>query len=325
VAAFTELDDATMQALCDGFGLGRVASWQPIAAGTINSNFTMSTAARRYFLRINEDKSPAEVRYEAELVAALAAAGVTTPAPLPAPDGAPYLVADGKLVSVFPWVDGVHRCTAAVTPADAAAVGRELAELHLRGLPLAARFEQPGIYTFAAILERLAGFASTTDPALVAPVALLKDEAAWQTARLDARRAAPRGVIHADLFRDNVLFGEHGIVALLDFEQAATGSLVYDLAVCINAWCFTTDFVGARVAALVRGYDAVRPLTAADDAALAIECRAAAMRFAVTRITDVYLRDTVSTKDFRRYLARLERWRALGPAGSARLAGRRPR
>jgi len=98
---------------------------------------------------------------------------------------------------------------------------------------------------------------------------------------------------------------------LLDFEQASTGALVYDLAVCINAWCFVDDFDPALIEALVAGYQQVRPLDPGERALLPVEARAAAMRFTVTRITDVYLPGVdLPGKDFRRYLRRLERLRA---------------
>jgi homoserine kinase type II len=132
----------------------------------------------------------------------------------------------------------------------------------------------------------------------------------------------PRGPIHADLFRDNVLFDDAGsVAALIDFEQACVGSLAYDLAVLLNAWCFGDDFDPALSRAMVDGYRAVRPLPPADREALYIECRGAAARFAVTRITDVHLQTTSSTKDFRRYLARLARWQSASRAGFARDLG----
>lgn len=314
MATFTQLSADELRALADTFALGEVRDAQAIAAGTINSNFHLSTARGRYFLRINEGKSEGDVRYEAELVVALAAAGVPTPAPVLTRDGHPYAAHGDKWASVFPWVDGVHRCTAAVTQADAAAVGAALARLHLAGLPLADRFARAGIYTYADIVARYESFRELDDPALHDARFQIADEIAWLDGHAVTRAEAPRGIIHGDLFRDNVLFAADGaLAALIDFEQASSGSLVYDLAVCLNAWCFGDDFDLALVRAMIDGYAAVRPLDAAERAALPVECRAAAMRFAVTRITDVHLADTVSTKDFRRFLARMRRWAELSP------------
>jgi Ser/Thr protein kinase RdoA (MazF antagonist) len=125
--------------------------------------------------------------------------------------------------------------------------------------------------------------------------------------------AATHGIIHGDLFRDNVLWQDGRLVAILDFEQASGGSLAYDLAVCINDWCWDGAPRLDLVRALLQGYETRRALADADRVALPIEVRAAAMRFTITRITDVYLaRVHNPEKDFRAFLARSEAWR--GPA-----------
>ncbi len=316
MATFTQLDDPSAATLARGIGLGSVTRWAPIAAGTINSNFDFLTDAGRFFVRIVEGTPEADVRYELALVAALAQTGVPTPVPLPG-----EAFHDGKRAIAFPWVEGVHRCQAGVTPADAAAVGAALARLHVAGADLVDRFSRDGIYTFEHIVERFEGFRDLDDPALAEVVPAIADEIDWLRERASLREAATRGIIHADLFRDNVLFDDNGVAALIDFEQACVGSLAYDLAVLINAWCYGDDFDGELQRAMVGGYRDVRTLTPADLNALPIECRAAAMRFCVTRVTDIHLQETVSTKDFRRYLARLERWRSAGVAGLARDLG----
>jgi homoserine kinase type II len=127
------------------------------------------------------------------------------------------------------------------------------------------------------------------------------------------RRRAQHGIIHGDLFRDNVLWQHERITAILDFEQASGGSLTYDLAVCINDWCWTGAPRIDLARALIAGYDQVRRLTDSDREALPYEIRAAAARFTITRITDVYLaRVPNPEKDFRAFLARCEAWR--GPS-----------
>ena len=143
---------------------------------------------------------------------------------------------------------------------------------------------------------------------------MLGDELRLATEAAPKRRRATTGMIHGDLFRDNVLWGADGeVTALLDFEQASGGSLAYDLAVCINDWCWMDAPRIDLAAALLHGYDAVRPLPECDRVALPIEIRAAAARFTITRITDVYLaRVPNPEKDFRAFLARVNAWR--GPA-----------
>jgi homoserine kinase type II len=127
---------------------------------------------------------------------------------------------------------------------------------------------------------------------------------------LPARDAAlPSGVVHGDLFRDNVLFGGDGIAALLDFESAFHGPFVYDLLVTIAAWCFRDVFQLDLARAMVAGYESVRPLTASERRAIRVEGSLGCLRFAVSRITDFELRTSeggVPGRDYRRFLARLE-------------------
>lgn len=309
-----------MAAIAAAFGLGTIERWAEIPAGTINSNFSVETERGRFCVRINEGKGEPEVRYEVELIAALTARGVPAPVPIRTASGEPFVLHAGQLVSAFPWVYGSHREAGEVTPGDARAVGAALARLHLAGREIAAQHERSGIYGFDQLCERVMAVRAvvnmTSDPVLLGPLAALEDEIAWLRARAAIRAQAPRGLIHGDLFRDNVFFSGDELTALIDFEQASTGSLTYDLAVCLNAWCFVDDFDGALVGALVSGYEDVRALEPEDREALPIEVRAAAMRFTITRITDVYLAGVDSpSKDFRRFLMRLERWRELGREG----------
>ncbi|MCB9574792.1 MAG: homoserine kinase [Kofleriaceae bacterium] len=312
MATFTTLDDADLAAIAAAFGLGALRRWRPIAAGTINSNFDVEAAAGRFFVRVNEGKTVADVVWEGELVAALAARGVPAPVPLPVGD-ARHLVHRDLLISAFAWRAGGHRAAAEVSVGDAGRVGEVLARLHLAGLDLPPAVRRRSIYDHAHLRARFAalpGDAVAADPALADAVALLGDELAWLDARADARAAATAGLIHGDLFRDNVLFEGDDLVAVLDFEQASGGSLAYDLAVCLNDWAWAGGPRPDVARALVAGYQRVRPLTAADRAALPIELRAAAARFTLTRITDVHLPGISNPdKDFRDFLARLARWR----------------
>jgi homoserine kinase type II len=318
VGVFTALGAAELVELAEQFDLGAVREFRAIAAGTINSNFELIADRGRYFVRVNEGKAEADVAWEARLVTALAAAGVVTPPPLVARSGLPYAPiapeqGGRKWASVFPWRAGVHVAADEVTPARARAFGAALAELHVAGLALPTAWRRGSIYDHDHLEMRLSRCERVDDKALTRAIALLREELAIAKSAAPLRRAATHGIIHGDLFRDNVLWDGDRISAILDFEQASGGSLAYDLAVCINDWCWTDAPRVELAAALVAGYRAVRPLTAADLAALPIEVRAAAARFTLTRITDVYLaRVDNPEKDFRAFLARCDAWR--GPA-----------
>ncbi len=316
MGTFTVLGATELHELAEVFDLGVVQSSRTIAAGTINSNFELVTDRGRYFLRVNEGKAEVDVAWESRLVAALARANVVTPPPLPARDGNPYAPLSGavtKWVSVFPWRGGSHVAADAVTPTIARTFGAALAALHRAGLELPADWRRRSIYDHDHLVARFAGFERMPDPQLADAQRVLGEELAVAAEAASIRRRATQGIIHGDLFRDNVLWQGEQITAILDFEQASGGSLAYDLAVCINDWCWTGAPRLELATALVAGYQSVRPLTPGDREALPYEIRAAAARFTITRITDVYLaRVTNPEKDFRAFLARCDAWR--GPS-----------
>lgn len=313
VGTFTTLDDADVAAIAGGFALGTPRRWRAIAEGTINSNFEIDTERGRFFLRVNEGKAIGDVTYEGELVAALAERGVPAPVPLASSEGTRLLHHDGLLISAFAWRPGVHRAASEVTARDAATVGAVLAKIHVAGLELPRAMRRPSIYDHAHIRGRFESFRTRVDNVLADAIALLGAELAWLEQRAGLRAAATHGVIHGDLFRDNVLFEGDELTAVLDFEQASGGSLAYDLAVAINDWAWAAGPRPEVARALVEGYETIRTLPDADRAALPIELRAAATRFTVTRITDVYLPGIANPhKDFRDFLARVSHWRASG-------------
>lgn len=319
VGLFTALGEPELLELAAAFDLGALQAWQPIAAGTINTNLALTTARGRFFIRLNEGKAEQDVAWEARLIMALAAAGVPAPPPLCARDGRPYVACVGKWASAFPWRAGHHLAAEQITPAIAGTAGAALAQLHLAGLALPVAWHRGSIYDHDHLVARFERCAQVDDAALTHAFAIIREELALAHACRSIREAATHGIIHGDLFRDNVLWEGERLTAILDFEQASGGSLPYDLAVAINDWCWIGDPPrGAAVSielasALVAGYQRLRPLTAADRAALPVELRAAATRFTLTRITDVYLaRVDNPDKDFRAFLARAEAWR--GPA-----------
>ncbi|HEX2691661.1 MAG TPA: homoserine kinase [Kofleriaceae bacterium] len=315
MALFTQLGDAELAGVAGAFGLGPVRGVRAIAAGTINSNFAVKTERGLWFVRVNEGKSEGDVAWEAQLVAALAQGGVVTPPPVLARDGRPYaaLGATDKWVSVFPWRGGHHLGPEQITAEIAGEFGAALARLHRTGLELPPAWRRRSIYDHDHLVARYARFATSGDPELARAIEVLGEELAAASAATGVRDLATHGIIHGDLFRDNVLWDAGRLAAILDFEQASGGSLAYDLAVCLHDWCWTGAVRLDLVAALIAGYQRVRPLTAGDRDALPVELRAAAARFTITRITDVYLaRVENPEKDFRAFLARCDAWR--GPA-----------
>ncbi|HVV49550.1 MAG TPA: homoserine kinase [Polyangia bacterium] len=305
MAEWRRLSAADVRAVLHDFGVDGYRNHLPIAVGTINTNVRVEAESGPLFLRVNEGKSLDDVGREAAIVAHLAARGVSTPVPLTSTAGQPFALWREQIVSLFPWVAGRTLERAELEPAHAAAVGAALARLHLAGADFADR--RPGRYEPAEIDRRLAQVAALERPDLLPAVAVLTGELAGLAG---ARAAAlPAGLIHGDLFVDNVLYAGGSLAALLDFEQASWGRLAYDLAVTLLAFGFgADDFRADLTRALIAGYAAVRPPTAEERAAFGAELRFAACRFAVTRITDVHLKQGTGAapgKRYQRYLARL--------------------
>ena len=261
----------------------------------------------RWFLRIYEEQDATGAEAERAMVAALASAGVRTPV------AKAHGTLAGKPAAVFPWVDGAMSCQRAVTPARAAAIGAALGRVALagRGFALSA-----GRFHEGALRERL-GRVPETYP--VVRIRTILDDLAENRAK-----ELPAGLVHGDLFRDNVLWSDDATVAaLLDFESAFRGPLVYDLAVLLLSWCYGDAFDGDLARAMVRGYESVRPLEAAEKRALYTETRFGAVRFTITRITDYAMRGGEGRvmKDWRRFLARLDALDAMGQSGFDALCG----
>ena len=316
----TELTRAELAGLAERFDLGALEGSARIESGTINSNYWIEAGGRRFFVRVNEGKTAADVDYEIALVDAVRAAGVQTPAILATPSGERVVWMRQRPVMVFEWIDGDHR--APISAGDVGQVAAELAALH----GATARFERrrPGIYRTSDIARRFESFRDSRDPQLAAVIPLIADELEQLAGRAAERDALDRAVIHQDLFPDNVLFRPPpSRPVLIDFEQAADGARLYDLAVFINAWCMgpALEPDRDRVSAAVAGYGGLASIGAPVEA-LWVELRAAAVRFAVTRITDVFLAGLSRTgKDFRDYIVRLEAWRQIGAAGVGSLVG----
>jgi homoserine kinase type II len=322
MAQFRSLSAGDVQEILRGFEKGGYRSHHPIAVGTVNTNVRVETGHGRLFLRVNEGKSEDDVWREADIVSYAHAHGVSTPPPFRQPDGdAPFVIWQGERVSLFPWVEGRTLARAELTPAHAAAVGAALARLHLAMDGFAD--QRPGRYEADEIDVRLARVAALARPELAQAVATLTPE----LARLHAERVpgVPMGIIHGDLFVDNVMFDAAGtLTALIDFEQASWGRLVYDVAVTTLAFGFgRDDFRADIVRALIDGYAAARPPTAEERGMFGAELRFAACRFAVTRITDVHLKRDAGAapgKNFQRYLDRLASVRAHLAADDGLLA-----
>jgi homoserine kinase type II len=309
MALRTRLDDGEARALCDAYGL-ELESLEPLPAlGTVNSNFRLRASGRVWFLRLNEGKRDEDVAGEVAIVDGLRAHGLPTPEIVRARDGRAIVPAAGRPATLFPWIDGHEAQPNAKEPATVTLAGTALARLHRAGWGATAAELPRNHYSLDALETRLESFADDLRVADIVPALR------YELHRARRRRPGPSGLIHQDLFPDNVLVdGAGALVAVLDFEQATYGLYVYDLAVALNAWCWTGSRIHKPAAdALVAAYEAVRPLEPAERSRIIDEARLSSARFAITRITDVFLPEDVDPdlrkrKDFREYVRRLEWW-----------------
>jgi homoserine kinase type II len=321
MGVFTSLDDAAASRIARAYGLGSVRATKGIPAGSVNSNYAFECDSGRFFLRIYEEQDAQGAAVEARMLAHLESRGVRTPAPLATVAGAEEIRIEGKPVAVFPWRDGALRCQAGVTADDARKVGAELARVHVagEGFPIGA-----GRFRVEDLRARLTTIAGADDPELASQAPILGAKLdAWSTR--SERRAAPMGLVHGDLFRDNVLWSADGeVAALLDFESASRGAFAFDLMVLVLSWSFGDAFDEPIARGIVTGYRSVRELEAGDSDALLPEACFAATRFTITRITDYAMKRGIGArviKDWRRFAMRLRTLEDLGDAGLRRALG----
>jgi homoserine kinase type II len=304
MGTFTELSLADAKVLGAQFDV-EVTNVTALSAGSVNSNFNVCAAnGASYFARIYEEQGTDGATAELRLLSELSKVGVPTTKPLHPKNDRGIVTFGGKPFALYPWIVGDILCQARVTPDHCAAIGAALASLHLSTPHVSklagGRFK---VSDLRARLDRIeAESPEHRDAALH-----IRHRLAHYAARRDG--AIPHGVIHGDLFRDNVLWANGEIRALIDFESASDGPFAFDLMVTMFAWCYGDSFAPELVSAMFRGYTSRRPLEAAERAALPVEGGLAALRFATTRITDFSMRTPPGTppaRDYRRFLARLE-------------------
>jgi homoserine kinase type II len=283
MAVYTEVSDDALAAFLADYEIGAMVAFRGIAEGVENSNFSLRTTTGDFILTLYEKRvDVAELPWFLGLMEHLAAHGLVCPQPVRARDGQALRQLCGRAAAITTFLPGVW--PRQIRVAHCAPLGAALGALHLAGNDYAAvRPNALGPAGWAPLLERCLDGASTVQPGLGDELqsALVGILAAWP-------RGLPIGHIHADLFPDNVFFLDGAVSGLIDFYFAATDLLAYDVAVCLNAWCFEADgsFNVTKGRALLAGYEGVRPLLAEERAALPVLCQGAAIRFALTRLYD---------------------------------------
>ena len=283
MAVYTEVSDEELRAFLDGYELGEVLAFKGIAEGVENSNYLLRTTAGSFILTLYEKRVAAEdLPYFLGLMEHLAARGIGCPTPVAGRDGETLRRLCGRPAAVITFLDGLS--PRRILPEQCRALGTALAELHLAGSDFPGhRANDLSVAGWRPLLEASAARADEVRPGLgeALEAELRQHEAAWPA-------DLPAGVIHADLFPDNVFFLGDRLTGIIDFYFACNDLFAYDIAVCLNAWCFEPDnaFNITKARYLLRAYRAVRPITDAELEALPLLARGSALRFLLTRLFD---------------------------------------
>ncbi|CAD5298133.1 Homoserine kinase [Bosea sp. 62] len=283
MAVYTEVPDDEMAAFVARYGIGDLLSAKGIAEGVENSNYLVHTTQGFYILTLYEKRvNPADLPFFIELMQHLARRGLNCPVPVLDQSGQALGTLSGRPAAIVSFLDGlsVRRPGAG----HCGEVGRALALLHRAGADFAmTRVNALSVPGWRPLAEQAGADADKVSPGLARRVMaeIAVHEAGWP-------KDLPGGVIHADLFPNNVFFIGEKLSGVIDFYFACTDAYAYDLAICLNSWCFEVDssFNLTKGQAMLAGYESVRPLGEAEVAALPALCRGSALRFLLTRLVD---------------------------------------
>ena len=283
MAVYTDVAAEDLAEFLKSYDIGELLSYKGIAEGVENSNFLLHTSKGAYILTLYEKRvAEDDLPYFLSLMAHLAARGVSCPQPAKNRQGEVYSRLVGRPAAIINFLEGMW--PRRPTVAHCAGVGEAMAKMHLAGrdFPLVRR-NPLSVGGWRSLFAPSAPRADSVQPGLHDFIARELDflEANWPT-------DLPEGVIHADLFPDNVFFLGDKLSGLIDFPFSCNDILAYDVAICLNAWCFEPDhsFNVTKARALLNAYGRERPLSAAEENALPLLARGAALRFLLTRLVD---------------------------------------
>ena len=316
MAVYTEVDDDELAAFVAGYDIGEITACKGIAEGVENSNFLLQTDRDSFILTIYEKRVRAEdLPFFLGLMDHLAMRDVPCPTPLHGRDGEALRTLAGKPAAIVTFLNGVW--PKRPTAQHCGELGAAMARMHLAGQGFALnRANDLSVDGWRRLVVSTELRADTVMQGLAREIASeFRDlERNWPD-------GLPSGVIHADLFPDNVFFLGEKLSGLIDFYFACNDALAYDLAVCLNAWCFegNVEFNITKARRLLRGYREVRDIGADEMEALPWLARGAALRFLLTRLFD-WLNQVdgalVKPKDPLEYLARLRFHQHVPGAGA---------
>ena len=283
MAVYTEVSDEELTAFLGDYDLGEVLSYKGIAEGVENSNYLLRTTKGTFILTLYEKRVAREdLPFFIALMEHLAGKGISCPTPLRGRDGDALRELCERPAAIISYLEGVW--PRRIVPQHCTALGAAMAEMHLAGADFAhTRANALSIAGWRPLLEASLARAHEVRPGLAQA---LTQELGWLEAHWPNDLAT--GVIHADLFPDNVFFLQNRLSGLIDFYFACNDFFAYDLAVCLNAWCFEPDnaFNITKARLMLNAYRAQRRFSDDELEALPLLARGSALRFLLTRLYD---------------------------------------
>jgi homoserine kinase type II len=284
MAVYTDVAADELAEFLKTYEIGELLSYKGIAEGVENSNFLLHTSAGYFILTLYEKRvAKSDLPFFLGLMTHLAARGISCPQPLKNKSGEALSVLAGRPAAIINFLEGVWPRKPNV--AHCAGVGQALAQMHLAGadFPMS-RANALSVSGWRPLFEQAASRADEVQSGL-------RDFIGAELDHLESNiwpKDLPTGVIHADLFPDNVFFLGEKVSGLIDFTFACTDMLAYDVVICLNAWCFESDcsFNVTKARAFLGGYGRTRKLSDAEENALPLLARGAALRFLLTRLVD---------------------------------------
>ncbi|MBO4644783.1 MAG: homoserine kinase [Alphaproteobacteria bacterium] len=284
MAVYTKVTETELSEFLKQFDIGSLVSLTGISEGIENTNYLVQTDKARFILTLYEKRvNPQELPYFMDLMTYLAQKGISCPLPVATKTGETLSPLCGKKACLTTFLNG--KSVTKILPEHCAELGQAMAKMHLAGQNFSGfRKNDLSVDGWEVLLGKIGKEADTITDGLFNEMTEV-----FRTVKSLFPAGLPQGVIHADLFPDNVFFTDDKLSGIIDFYFACNDALVYELAVCLNAWCFdqdTWDFNPAKAKNMIEEYNRVRPLSAEEKETLPILALGSALRFLLTRTYD---------------------------------------
>ena len=307
MAVYTNISLIELNEFLDLYSIGKADDLVGIKSGIENTNYLVKINNQKYILTIFEKRTHQDdLPFFFNLMNHLNDSGIKCPQAIKTKDDEYYKLLKGKPASLTSFVDG--KILNRIEPNHCSELGKSMALLHNASSVLnMSRNNQMGFENFGVLIKKLEEYIAESDDV---PIELIKNEYHFLNQNISFN--LPSGIIHADLFPDNVFFANNSLSGIIDFYFSCNDYYAYEIAICINAWCFeekSNEFNISKAKKLLSSYNGVRELTISEIDSLPLLCRAAALRFLLTRLIDFYQETSSSLlvkKDPTEYLKKLK-------------------